>query len=338
MTHTLPGADIRGYYQELGITLPDWAHTEASVPCFIDPDAHHHHDHDPSMSINLEHGAFHCNGCGAKGGAYDAATARGHDARSAIELMIDHGLTHRRRQTRPSRTRRRSSPVRVSAAHARPQPSVTRQLATSTAGIQRWHLQLLADAVKLAWLVAHRGWCPLTIRRLQLGLDQGRITIPVHDHRHQLVSLLRYRPDHGSGEAKLRAAPGSRRALYPHPAADSSRELLLVEGEPDAIAARSRGLAAVAIPGVNGWNAEWAPLFADRAVTVVFDADTQARTCARKVAHDLAGHVAQVTVIDLDPARDDGYDLTDWLLERRGEGARIHRKLHAIRAHAACID
>ena len=73
MTSTLAGADIRGFYSALGIELPDWATVEASVRCFADPDAHAHDDRDPSCSINLTHGAWHCWGCGAKGGAYDAA-------------------------------------------------------------------------------------------------------------------------------------------------------------------------------------------------------------------------------------------------------------------------
>src|SRR6266699_3569735 len=78
MSHTLADADIRGYYAALGIQLPGWAGTEATVRCFADPDAHRRSDHDPSCSVNLEHGAWHCHACGAKGGAFDAATARGY--------------------------------------------------------------------------------------------------------------------------------------------------------------------------------------------------------------------------------------------------------------------
>ena len=119
MTYTFAGADIRGYYAKLGVRLPDWARTEASVPCFIDPDAHQRQDRDPSMSVNLEHGAFHCNGCGAKGGAYDAATTLGYDPRSAIELMIDYGLTDRR----PRKAARRARPRPAAATSLDPPPT-----------------------------------------------------------------------------------------------------------------------------------------------------------------------------------------------------------------------
>ena len=46
-------------------------------------DAHAHDDHRPSCSVNLESGAFHCWGCDAKGGAYDAAVEIDPDAFAA---------------------------------------------------------------------------------------------------------------------------------------------------------------------------------------------------------------------------------------------------------------
>ena len=49
MTRTLAGADIRGYYAELGVQIPDWARTEATVRCFAAPDTHRRADHDPSV-------------------------------------------------------------------------------------------------------------------------------------------------------------------------------------------------------------------------------------------------------------------------------------------------
>ena len=82
MTQTLACADIRGYYAALGIQIPGWARTEASIRCFAGADAHQRGDRDPSCSVNLEHGAWHCHACGARGGAFDAATARGYSDRA----------------------------------------------------------------------------------------------------------------------------------------------------------------------------------------------------------------------------------------------------------------
>ena len=102
-TLTLPGADIRGYYQQLGIQLPERARLEAPVRCFADPAAHRREDRDPSCSVNVVNGAWQCHGCGARGGAYDAAIAKGHTPRSAIDLMIAHGLIERRARLRTAR-------------------------------------------------------------------------------------------------------------------------------------------------------------------------------------------------------------------------------------------
>jgi hypothetical protein len=115
VTGTLPGADVRGFYRALGVELAGWAEREAPVGCFADPGAHAHGDRDPSCSVNLESGAWHCWGCGAAGGAYDAALARGLSARDTIELMIAHGLTTRRTEAparrRPFPPTRRKAPA-----------------------------------------------------------------------------------------------------------------------------------------------------------------------------------------------------------------------------------
>ena len=92
MNGTEPGGDVRGFYAALGVPLPAWAHTEAPVRCFADPDAHRHEDRNPSCSVNLHSGAFNCHGCGAHGGAYDAALATGRSPREAIDLMVKNGL------------------------------------------------------------------------------------------------------------------------------------------------------------------------------------------------------------------------------------------------------
>lgn len=117
----MAGGDVRGFYEALGVVLPGGAHTEAPVRCFADPGAHKHEDRDASCSVNLNSGAFNCHGCGARGGAYDAALARGRSPREAIDLMVAYGLTERRRRD----TSRMASPASTrdtSRARARKQP------------------------------------------------------------------------------------------------------------------------------------------------------------------------------------------------------------------------
>jgi hypothetical protein len=80
--------DVRGFYARLGVEIPEWASVEAAVSCFADPGAHKNQDRSKSCSVNLASGAWHCWGCGAKGGAYDAALARGLDSRHAFALKV----------------------------------------------------------------------------------------------------------------------------------------------------------------------------------------------------------------------------------------------------------
>jgi hypothetical protein len=321
MTQTLPGADIRGYYDALGISIPTWATGNASVSCFAKPDAHHRGDRDPSCSINLEHGAWKCHGCGAAGGAYDAATARGYSPWAAIDLMVTHGVVNRHpkapgARAAAGRPARRTPPAQ----HQAHRP----KLAVTEPDVRHWQAALTEQTQLIAKLTRERGWLYSTMLELGLGYDSGRITMPVRDRDSRLVGLLRYRPWPDPGQPKMLAAPGSRRALLPHPAAEPSKEILLVEGEPDMIAARSRNIPAIAVPGAETWRREWATLFAGREVTIAMDCDSEGRRAAERIAEDLDG-LADARVFDIAPNRRDGYDLTDLLQDHPRLGKEILR-------------
>jgi hypothetical protein len=333
MTRTLPGADIRGYYDALGIELPAWAQQEASVRCFADPDTHNRGDRDPSCSINLEHGAWHCHGCGARGGAYDAATALGHTPRGAMYLMISYGLAERRRSS--TTIHRARAPHAEARPHGKPLPSRgCRGIRVSETDIRHWQTALTDQPELIGRLARERGWLYSTMHELGLGYDCGRITIPVRDEHRHLVGLLRYRPWPKPGQPKMMAAAGSRRVLLPHPAAEPSRELLLVEGEPDMIAARSRGLPAIALPGVDSWRPEWAALFGGRQVTIVMDCDVEGRRAADRIANDLRAHASSDALVVEIADHDDGYDLTDWFLDgQRSVSASRYETVDTLVTH-----
>jgi Toprim-like len=137
-----------------------------------------------------------------------------------------------------------------------------------------------------------------------------------------LVGLLRYRAWGANRRAKMLAAAGSQRRPLPDPAAEPSRQVILVEGEPDMLAARSHELPAIAVPGVEAWRAEWAGLFAGRHVVIVMDADHQGRAAARRIADDLAPQ-AKTTIVDIDAERDDAYDLTNWILDGHADAVGL---------------
>ena len=328
MNATLPGADVRGFYAALGVQLPGSAQTEAPVRCFTDPDAHAHHDRDPSCSVNVHSGAFNCHACGAHGGAYDAALAVGRSPREAIDLMITHGLTERRprRDTSRGSVARRNSeaageiprhgpkPPAASQRTAPPaadQPDRQGRLWVTAEDVRRWARALRNDAELLARLRGERGWEPETLRQCGIGFDGKRITVPITDHHGALQGLLRLRVD-ARQKPKVLAAAGTRLGLIPHPELVEGA-VVLVEGPSDMLAARSAGLPAIAVPGTHAWRAEWARAFSRREVTVVMDADRPGREAAARIARDLRAHGARAAIVDLDPSRDDGYDLSDWL-------------------------
>jgi hypothetical protein len=64
----------------------------------------------------------------------------------------------------------------------------------------------------------------------------------------------------------------------------------------------------------DGWQDAWFPLLARRQVIIVMDCDEQGRTAAAAIANRLSS-ISDARAIDLAPDRNDGYDLTDLLLD-----------------------
>ena len=181
------------------------------------------------------------------------------------------------------------------------------------------HRRLLADEGALRRLYALKGWTVEAIEALGLGIDNGRVVIPVMGPgcEREIKGVLRYQPDPSllEGMPKMMAAPGVSRELFPPPEALRETTVWLVEGEPDAVSATSIGLAAVGIPGSQSWRSEWASRFASMDVIVCCDCDGPGRGLAARVANDLLEHARSVRVPDLAPARDDGYDIGDLVTE-----------------------
>ena len=120
------------------------------------------------------------------------------------------------------------------------------------------------------------------------------------------------------------AAPGTRLGLIPHPASEPSNQILLVEGPPDMIAARSAALRD---------RRPRRPRLATRLGTRSTDATspsswtpTTGRAAAERIA--LTSHARHAHRRPR-PRRDDGYDLTDWLLRASRNPSRSKRSARA---------
>jgi len=172
-------------------------------------------------------------------------------------------------------------------------------------------------------LERERGWSRRALVDLEIGFDGQRITVPIwrlgeagrSGHRRaELQGLLRLRID-GAQQPKVIAARGSRLGLVPLLAWTRERRVCLVEGPSDMLAARSAGLPAIAVPGANAWRPQWARELEGRTVVVVMDCDRAGRQAAGRIKADLERRGIAAAIHDLAPARDDGYDLSDWLRE-----------------------
>lgn len=325
--------DVRGYYAQLGVTLAADAATEAAARCFADLAEHRRGDRSPSCSVNVSTGAWLCHGCGARGGAYDAALLHHRTPRQAIDLMIQFGLAERRPTNRHavrSARRTRSAPASRPPTQRFAQP----RLEVADAELDAWSRRLAADAQLLGRLQRINGWAVDPLAAHGVGWDGKRVTIPARDHEGRLVAVYRYAPrGRRRTGPKVVALPGSRRALFPSPAALPPGVIWIAEGQPDALAALSAGVAAVGIPGVWGWDPGWASLFAGRDVMVCMDADAAGRAAARRIADDVLATAARVRVADVASNRSDGYDLSD--LVRAAGPSRAGEQLRRLAARAA---
>ena len=175
----------------------------------------------------------------------------------------------------------------------------------------------------LARLEELRGWKPDVVRSLGLGLDGSRVVFPIRDATGHLVGICRYQPNPARRGSRPKLVAEGSRELFPAPETVDASTVWLVEGEPDAVACRSVGFPAVAVPGVAKWEDGWARRFGEfERVVICFDCDEQGRTAADQRMAEI-GSVTRATTVDLDPGRDDGHDIGEVLLTL-GEGAAAH--------------
>jgi hypothetical protein len=171
-----------------------------------------------------------------------------------------------------------------------------------------------------------RGWTAEALERLGLGYDGERIVFPVRGAAGEPVGYVRYLVGANGATPKMVADKGTTRELFPPPETISESEgdgtLWLVEGEPDGVRAWSLGLASVAVPGAGNWRPEWAPRFTGRKMVVCFDCDEAGRAGAARAGGDFSACGIEARVVDLDPERADGFDLTDFTAKARTETER----------------
>lgn len=112
------------------------------------------------------------------------------------------------------------------------------------------------------------------------------------------------------------------RVLYGLPAITDAETVHVVEGEPCADVLRELGFVATTSPmGAAKWRPEHADALADVFSVVVWpDSDPPGRAHAAAVVRSLLDRGPRVSVVDLAPEREDGYDVADLIDEGRRNG------------------
>lgn len=235
-----------------------------------------HPDKTPSFTVNTETREWFCHGCG-KGGAEKEFLAEYFDVdpkigKFAFEYWERKG--------------------------ALPFPT--------DEAVEKYHDKLLHSPKDLAILEGF-GFTMDVINQLKIGLDDFRIVFPIKSRRGYWVNLRRYLPPQrrlaDSKEPKCLNLRGlGQRRYYPYEAFDE-KEVVVVEGEKDCVAARSQGLNAVTGTGGSAIPVDEVGLFKDKDVVLMLDADTVGQRSVSTYLQLLKNLASSIRIIRL-PQKD----------------------------------
>lgn len=271
-----------------------------------------HEETDPSFSYSVKTGGWKCfAGCG-KGSLFDY-------------------LMRRTGKTFPEVLEDLASRTGVQLPKSDGRPPIREEL------IDQWQAELWRDGSVVQFLREKRGFSDETIKRFKIGWDpkRQRNTLPIRDKRGNVVNVRLYNAKkkpkminytegkHKYGSPARLIGAGMLSKLKP------GDEVIICEGEWDAILARQEGFNAVSgTHGATTFRDEWREEFKGLNVVVMYDCDAEGQAAAHKVVMPaLKGYAAAIknVVLPLKGAKDDK-DVTDYL-HVNGHTAADLRKL-----------
>jgi hypothetical protein len=275
-----------------------------------------HDDTSPSLSLDLDHGRFHCKSsrcpAGDGGGMFEFwMLEAGVNFPTACAQLADHhaiGPRDGHRRTRQA-------------------------LPAARDPIAEREVQLLVESIRApahrdrrAALMERRGWSDGTLDRWEIGWHPHRgYAIPVRDAEGNCRNIRFYRLDPGEGQHKFASwvkGYGSNR-LFNVAALSRHQQIILCEGEPDTITAAQHGVENVVstTTGAGKWDDSFSPEFVGKDVVVVYDVDDAGRAGAAAVAEALWPAAASLKIVNL--PLDSGGDLSDYLRDHTAEDLRM---------------
>src|SRR3954454_2316893 len=190
----------------------------------------------------------------------------------------------------------------------------------SEAKIKGWCSSMMSNEVALEELITARGLTTKTVSEYEIGWDSGRncYTIPIRSAEGEILNIRRYQTRPPKGRRKIWGIEGMNQPrLYPVKALESD-EVILCEGELDALITNQNGFSAVTKTGAAmSWDAKWNKEFKDKVVYLCHDCDETGQNANRKIGRFLAGIAREIRIMHLPyPIQEkNGKDLTDWWME-----------------------
>lgn len=265
----------------------------------------------PSGSFNFTKGQFYCfGGCGGMPVASLWKDLQNEDTTKPQGKVNDDNV----RDLTSAREKKEGSETR-----AVPLPTKDE--------LDAWTEALLASPKSLAIMREKRGYTIETIKRFGIGINKGRYTIPVYNETGELVNVRRYLPDARQASEKMLNTTGHGKAsLFLPDALLNGEEVLITEGETDAMLARQYGFNAMShTSGASVWMDAWSHKFEGKHVFVCYDVDDAGRSGAIKVGNSVSRYAAGAYIVQL-PLRTKGADITNYFVDQ-GYGAEDFQRL-----------
>lgn len=253
----------------------------------------------PSASFNFLKGKFYCNaGCGGMSIASLWTIVR--------EDLMSGGATD---PAPPSRSNVRSfKNARAKKDGENPLPE--------EADIERWQKALIGSPTALGELLEKRGITRDTIKEFDLGYDVRiqRYTIPIRSADGELLNVRRYRMGAAAGDKMIGITGHNTTNLFPRSVLAAHTEVVLAEGEMDALIGNQFGFPTVtATGGAKRMPEEIAALFAGKTVFICYDADDTGKAGSIKAAMAISKYAEAVYIIRLPLQGKE--DLTDYFVK-----------------------
>jgi hypothetical protein len=148
-----------------------------------------------------------------------------------------------------------------------------------------------------------KGWAPEVLTRFDVAREGAEFRLPNGE-------------TYFDDGRKADAPKGAQRGLWPDPADVPGADVLVVEGRADVLSAAVLGYPAISLPSARNLRGDEGARIARgrRRVIVVPDCDGPGRRCAQRWAEQTASY-GPACLADLDPGRQDGFDVGDLLVE-----------------------